>query len=48
VRNGETRIAIKDKRIGGLYVEIGAFRDFVVSDAYGQIQGQWGKPPPER
>jgi hypothetical protein len=48
VRQGETRIALKDKRIGGLYVEIGAFRDFVVSDAYGQIQGQWGKPPPER
>ena len=22
-------------------------RDFVVTDAYGQIQGQWGRPPPE-
>ncbi|MBV9833679.1 MAG: DUF3160 domain-containing protein, partial [Alphaproteobacteria bacterium] len=47
VRKGETRIAIKDKRIAGLFVEIGTFRDFVVTDAYGQIQGQWGKPPPE-
>lgn len=47
VRQGETRVAIKDKRMGGLFVEIGGFRDFVVTDAYGQIHRQWGKPPPE-
>lgn len=47
VRQGETRVAIKAKRIGGLSLAIGGFRDFVVTDAYGQIQGQWGKPPPE-
>jgi hypothetical protein len=47
VGKGETRIAIKDKRMAGVFVEIGKFRDFVVTDAYGQIQAQWGKPPPE-
>ena len=47
VRQGETRVTLKDKRLAGVFVEIGTFRDFVVTDAYGQIQGQWGKPPPE-
>jgi len=47
VSKGETRVAIKDKRMAGVSVAIGKFRDFVVTDAYGQIQGQWGKPPPE-
>jgi hypothetical protein len=48
IKQGETRIAVKDKRIAGVYIELGGFRDFVVADAYGEIAGQWGKPPPER
>jgi hypothetical protein len=48
VKQGETRIAIKDKRMAGIAVEIGAFRDFVVADSYGELHGQWGAPPPEQ
>jgi len=45
VKKGETRVAIKNKRIAGVYVEVGKFRDFAVADAYGEIRGQWGTPP---
>jgi hypothetical protein len=48
VKKGETRIAITNKRMTGVAVEIGAFRDVVVADAYGEIRGQWGTPPPEQ
>jgi hypothetical protein len=48
VKPGETRVAIKDKRIDGVSVELGDFRDFVVADGNGGIHGQWGTPPPER
>jgi hypothetical protein len=48
VKKGETRVAIKYKRIAGVFVEVGEFRDFVVADAYGEIRGQWGTPPPEQ
>ena len=48
VKQGETRVAIKNKRIAGVFVELGDFRDFVVADAYGEIRGQWGTPPPEQ
>jgi hypothetical protein len=48
VKKGETRVAIKIKRIAGFFVEVGEFRDFVVADAYGEIRGQWGTPPPEQ
>ena len=48
VKPGETRVAIKDKRIAGVFIELGGFRDFVVADAYGEIRGQWGKPPPDQ
>jgi hypothetical protein len=48
VRKGETRIAIKNRRIAGVFVQIGAFRDFVAAGAYGDIKGQWGTPPPEQ
>jgi hypothetical protein len=48
VKKGETRLAIRDKRIGGIFVQIGEFRDFAVADAYGEIRGQWGTPPPEQ
>jgi hypothetical protein len=47
VKTGETRVAIRNKRIAGLAIEIGAFRDFVVADSYGEIHAQWGAPPPE-
>jgi hypothetical protein len=48
VKKGEIRLAIRSKRIGGIFVQIGEFRDFAVADAYGEIRGQWGKPPPEQ
>jgi Protein of unknown function (DUF3160) len=48
VRKGETRVAIKKKRIAGVFVRVGEFRDFVVADAYGAIRGQWGTPPPKQ
>jgi hypothetical protein len=48
VKAGETRIAVKNKRIGGVFVRLGDFRDFVVADAYGEIKAQWGMPPPEQ
>ena len=37
VKPGETRVAIKDKRIDGVFVELGDFRDFVVADGNGGI-----------
>jgi len=46
VKPGETRVAIKDKRIDGVFVELGDFRDFVVADGNGEIHAQWGTPPP--
>lgn len=48
VRKGETRIMIKNKRVAGISINIGSFRDFAVADAYGEIRGQWGAPPPEQ
>ena len=48
VKQGETRVAIKNRRIAGVFVELGDFRDFVVGDAYGDIRGQWGTPPPDQ
>jgi hypothetical protein len=48
IKQGETKVAVKSKRIAGVFVEIGDFRDFVVADAYGEIRGQWGTPPPDQ
>lgn len=48
VKQGEIKVPVDDKRMDGVYVEIGGFRDFVVADAYGEITGQWGKPPPDQ
>jgi hypothetical protein len=48
LKEGETRIAMRKKRIAAFFVRVGAFRDFVVGDAYGEIKGQWGTPPPEQ
>ncbi len=47
VKKGETRVALKKKRIAGVFVQFGEFSDFVAADAYGAIRGQWGTPPPE-
>jgi hypothetical protein len=47
VKAGETRVAIRNKRLDGIAIEIGAFRDVVVANSYGEIRGQWGTPPPE-
>ncbi len=48
LKRGETRVPIKAKGVAGFYLELGDFRDFVVADPYGQIHGQWGRPPPAR
>jgi hypothetical protein len=47
VKQGETDVPIRDKRMAGVSLEIGDFRDVVVADAYGEIRGQWGTPPPD-
>jgi hypothetical protein len=40
---GETAIAFRrGARVGALYVQIGAFRDWAVGDSYGQIDRAWG------
>jgi hypothetical protein len=48
VKQGETRIPIRNRQVDGVFVQIGKFRGFAVADAYGEIHGQWGKPPPEQ
>jgi hypothetical protein len=45
VKPGETRVAIKDKCIDGVFVELGDFRDFAVADGNGEVHAQWGTPP---
>jgi len=48
IKAGETKLPfVLGKRVGGLYLDNGTFRDFVVLDAYGDLHGQWGTPPPE-
>lgn len=45
VPEGETSVVFSTKaKVGAVYVQIGAFRDWVVGDSYGEINGQWGKP----
>jgi hypothetical protein len=44
---GETPLAITRNGVGAIYIEVGAFRDFVVENSYGEIAAHWGKPPPE-
>jgi uncharacterized protein DUF3160 len=44
IQDGETVFAFhRKKRVGAVYVVIGAFRDWVVGDSYGEIYGGWGK-----
>lgn len=50
IAGGETVFAFHRKskgksNVGAVYVSIGAFRDWVVGDSYGQISDQWGKLP---
>jgi hypothetical protein len=33
----------RKKKVGAVYVVVGAFRDWVVGDSYGEISGGWGK-----
>jgi len=49
VKAGETKLSFTaGNNVGGIYFDGGAFRDYVVRDAYGQLIGQWGTPPPEQ
>jgi hypothetical protein len=46
---GETVFAFPKQlhaQVGAVYIAIGAFRDWVVGDSYGQIAEEWGKPEP--
>jgi hypothetical protein len=46
VVQGDTVFAFhKKSKVGAVYVQIGAFRDWVVGDSYGQIYDEWGKSP---
>ena len=47
VKKGETRLGLRNKLLGAISIQVGEFRDVVVADAYGEIKGQWGTPPPE-
>jgi len=43
IREGDTVFAFQRRsKVGALYVQVGAFRDWVVGDAYGDIAEQWG------
>jgi hypothetical protein len=44
IQAGETVFAFhRKKKVGAVYVVVGAFRDWVVGDSYGEIYGGWGK-----
>jgi hypothetical protein len=44
IQAGETVFAFhRKKQVGAVYVAVGAFRDWVVGDSYGEIAGGWGK-----
>lgn len=46
VKPGETVFAFHSKaKVGAIYLQLGAFRDWVVGDSYGQIADEWAKPP---
>ena len=46
IGEGETVFAFHRKsKVGAIYLQIGAFRDWVVGDAYGEITEEWGKLP---
>ncbi|HEX3765089.1 MAG TPA: DUF3160 domain-containing protein [Kofleriaceae bacterium] len=44
IETGETVFAFHHKKkVGAVYVVVGAFRDWVVGDSYGEIAERWGK-----
>ena len=44
IHDGETVFAFHSKKkVGAVYVVVGAFRDWVVGDSYGEIYDRWGK-----
>ena len=44
---GSTVFAFHSKaKVGAIYLQLGAFRDWIVGDSYGQISEDWGTPPP--
>lgn len=44
--DGENVFAFRRKaKVGAVYLQIGAFRDWVVGDSYGEIARQWGEVP---
>jgi hypothetical protein len=46
VEQGETVFAFHRKsKVGAVYLQLGAFRDWVVGDSYNNIADEWGKPP---
>ena len=43
---GETVIPLRSrKQVGAVYIEVGSFRDWVIADSYGQIDGRLGPQP---
>ena len=43
---GETVIPLRSrKQVGAVYIEVGSFRDWVIADSYGQIDGRFGPQP---
>jgi len=44
IGEGDTVVPFKKAAVGAIYVQIGAFRDWVVGDSYGEIGAQWGRP----
>ncbi len=48
LKAGETVVPLRSrKQVGAVYIEIGAFRDWVVADSYGGVSGQLGPVPDE-
>ncbi|MEO7735274.1 MAG: DUF3160 domain-containing protein [Kofleriaceae bacterium] len=45
IGEGDTVVPFRKAAVGAIYIQIGAFRDWVVGDSYGQIGAQWGRPP---
>ena len=44
IKQGDNVFAFhKKSKVGAVYIQIGAFRDWVVGDSYGQISADWGK-----
>lgn len=48
IGEGETEVRFgKRAKIGAVYVQIGAWRDWVVGDSYDEINGAWNQPTEE-